>query len=70
MIRFVRGLWMVLLMWDCYLIRGDVISNEKTRPSWTEAKEGVDLDVHFKDHLLANEIELWLSNRFEFGRYI
>ena len=61
-----RGLWNVLAVSNCYLVRGDVIRNSETRPSYSHP-DHQDPDMAFSFNLKNLELELFLSNREDFG---
>ena len=76
-----RGLWLVNLITSCYLIRGDVIRNNKAKPSYqldrrspvssglinTDTSVDDQLDWSLSLNLHYHDIDLFISNRFDFG---
>lgn len=64
----VRGLWIVPYIANCYLIRGDIIHNPLTRPSYStnEYKKNIKIDIAFSLNMRKN-VDLLVSNRFDFG---
>jgi hypothetical protein len=63
---FCRGLWNVLAVSNCYVARGDVIRNSETRPSYSHP-DHQDPDMAFSFNLKNLELEIFLSNREDFG---
>lgn len=71
-----RGLWRVQWVSKCYLIRGDVVLDEKTRPSYDFHRNefhhepfgsNEPYDLAFSRQMTRNHIDLFVSNRFDFG---
>ena len=63
-----RGLWSVSVVSSCYLIRADVIQYNRynTRPRFGD-QEYQDADIALSFILIANEVELFVTNRADFG---
>ena len=54
---------------SCYLVRGDVILNPKTRPSYLNALPQ-DADVAFCANARRQDVDMFVTNRFDFGHLI
>jgi hypothetical protein len=71
---FDRGLWKVPLARNCYMIRGDVIINSKTRPDFAAKTEtspdAMDSDANFSADMRSKDVDLFISNRFDFGHLL
>ena len=69
-----RGLWKVPLARNCYMIRGDVIINSNTRPEFAAKNEtspdAMDSDVNFSADMRSKDVDLFVSNRFDFGHLL
>ncbi|XP_076756253.1 procollagen lysyl hydroxylase isoform X2 [Xylocopa sonorina] len=63
-----RGLWNVPFISSCYLINATLISNEKTRPSYSEGD--LDTDMAFAYANRERSIFMYLSNRLDFGHLV
>jgi len=63
-----RGLWIVPYIANCYLIRGDIIQDPHTRPSYNtnKYKKKIKTDIAFSLNM-RKDVDLLVSNRFEFG---
>ena len=61
-----RGLWSVSVVSSCYLIRADIIRRFKTRPRFGD-QDYHDKDIALSFILIANEVELFVTNREVFG---
>jgi hypothetical protein len=64
-----RGLLSVGIVAKCYLIRGDVIHNPATKPVYGHHDIN-DPDVMFSELMDTYDIELFASNRYDFGRLV
>ncbi len=70
---FCRGLLSVGVVTSCYLIRGDVILDPKTKPSYVlpdDVPLDINSDILFSDSMSGHDIDLFASNRYDFGHLL
>jgi len=68
-----RGLLSVGVVTSCYLIRGDVILDPKTKPSYVlpdDVPLDINSDILFSDSMSGHDIDLFASNRYDFGHLL
>ena len=76
-----RGLWNVYYVTSCYLIRGEIIHNQTTRPQFEKGYSRqleeyrtmntlYDFDTVFGQNMRGIDIEMFVTNREEFGYLI
>ena len=53
---------------SCYLIQGAIMSNPDTKPSYAEMN-GLDSDASFSANMRLRDVEMFVSNRFDFGHF-
>jgi len=63
-----RGVWNVPFVTSIYLIRGDVIHNAKTKPSYIHNL--LDADMAFCTNLRKNDVYMYVTNRLDWGHLI
>ena len=63
-----RGLWKVPHISNCYLIQGAIMSNPNTRPSYVQMN-GLDSDASFTANMRLKDVEMFVTNRFDFGHF-
>ena len=63
-----RGLWKVPHVSNCYLIQGAIMSNANTRPSYVQMN-GLDSDDSFTANMRLKDVEMFVTNRFDFGHF-
>ena len=63
-----RGLWNVPYISSCYLISGDIVHNEETRPNYVNKM--MDPDMAFTTNLRSSDVFMYVSNRLNFGHLV
>ncbi|XP_046639801.1 procollagen-lysine,2-oxoglutarate 5-dioxygenase 1-like isoform X1 [Daphnia pulicaria] len=63
-----RGLWNVPFVTSVYLVRGDIIHNPKTKPSYIHNL--LDADMAFCTNMRNNDVYLFVTNRLDWGHLI
>ena len=53
---------------SCYLIQGAIMSNPNTKPSYAEMN-GLDSDASFSANMRLRDVEMFVTNRFDFGHF-
>ena len=54
---------------SCYLIRGDVVRDSRTRPRYTHA-DVEDDELAFSYNMVANHVNMFVTNRFNLARTV
>ena len=63
-----RGLWNVPFVTNIYLVRGDVIHNAKTKPSYIHNL--LDADMAFCTNMRSKDVYVYVTNRLDWGHLI
>ncbi|KAK4008169.1 procollagen-lysine,2-oxoglutarate 5-dioxygenase 1 isoform X2 [Daphnia magna] len=63
-----RGLWNVPFVTSIYLVRGDIIHNPKTKPSYIYNL--LDADMAFCTNMRNNDVYLYVTNRLDWGHLV
>lgn len=63
-----RGVWNVPFVTSIYLVRGDIIENKKTRPSYINNL--LDADMAFCTNMRNNDVYMFVTNRLDWGHLI
>ncbi|XP_015120396.1 procollagen-lysine,2-oxoglutarate 5-dioxygenase [Diachasma alloeum] len=65
---FIRGLWNVPYITNCYLVNVTLLRNPETRPVY--AIEGTEPDMAFAMTNRHRDIFMYINNRFKFGHLV
>jgi len=63
-----RGVWNVPFVTSLYLVRGDVIANKKTKPSYIHNL--LDADMAFCTNMRINDVYMFVTNRIDWGHLV
>jgi len=62
------GIWNVPYISSCYLMKGKILENKNTRPSYKE--DGMDYDMAFSKSLREKGVFMYIDNQYTFGHLI